>query len=91
MEMEPVDDPAQDGIVIREHLRGYRLDDQVVRAARVVVGRYTPKAPPEDSGETVRFEDSGETKRVDDSGETLRIPEDGDEVAPVDGSQGEKK
>ena len=90
IEVEPVDDPTQDGMVIRELLRGYRLDDQVVRAARVVVGRYTPKAP-EDSGKTVRFEDSGETKRFDDSGETLRIPEDGDEVPPVDGSQSENK
>lgn len=91
IELEPVDEPAQDGMVVRELLRGYRLDEQVVRAARVVVGQYTPKAPPEDSGETVRFEDSGETKRFDDSGETLRIPEDGEEVSPVDGSQSEKK
>lgn len=91
MEMEPVEDPAQDGIVIRELLRGYRIDEQVVRAARVVVGRYQPKAP-EDSGETVRFEDSGETRRVEESGETLRIPdEESDEVPPVEGSKSEKQ
>lgn len=91
VEMEPVDDPAQDGLAIREVLRGYRLDDQVVRAARVVVGRYTPK-PAEDSGETIRFADSGETRRFEDSGETLRIPdEDGDEVPTVENSESEKK
>lgn len=91
IEVEAVDDPAQDGMVIRELLRGYRLDDQVVRAARVVVGRYTPKAA-EDSGETVRFEDSGETRRFEDSGETLRIPdEESDEVSSVGGPEGEKQ
>ena len=91
IEVEPVDDPTQDGMVIRELLRGYRLDDQVVRAARVVVAQYTPKAP-EDSGETIRFEDSGETRRFEDSGETLRVPEDEDEdVSSVDGSENEKK
>jgi hypothetical protein len=45
-------------MVIRELVRGYRLDEHVVRAARVVVGRYT--APPkEDSGETLRIEEEG--------------------------------
>jgi molecular chaperone GrpE len=39
IEVEDVDDPAQDGMVIRELVRGYRLDEHVVRAARVVVGR----------------------------------------------------
>ncbi|MEO8362026.1 MAG: nucleotide exchange factor GrpE [Vicinamibacteria bacterium] len=53
IELENVDDPAQDGMVIRELVRGYRLDEHIVRAARVVVGRFV--APPaEDSGETLR-------------------------------------
>ncbi|MEO8361478.1 MAG: nucleotide exchange factor GrpE [Vicinamibacteria bacterium] len=56
IELENVDDPAQDGMVIRELVRGYRLDEHIVRAARVVVGRYV--APPaEDSGETLRVPD----------------------------------
>lgn len=58
-EMETVDDPAKDGIVVRELVRGYRLDDRVVRAARVVVGRYVAPAP-EDSGETLRVPEEGE-------------------------------
>ncbi len=58
IQIEDVEDPNQDGMVIRELVRGYRLDEHVVRAARVVVGRYT--APPkEDSGETLRIEEEG--------------------------------
>jgi molecular chaperone GrpE len=60
LQIEDVEDPAQDGMVIRELVRGYRLDEHIVRAARVVVGRcVTP--PKEDSGETVRI--TGETLR----------------------------
>jgi molecular chaperone GrpE len=42
IEVEEVEDPTQDGMVIRELVRGYRLDEHVVRAARVVVGRCRP-------------------------------------------------
>ena len=69
IQVEEVEDPAQDGIVIRELVRGYRLDEHIVRAARVVVGRCTK--PREDTGETIVKEDSGETLKVpeQDSGE----------------------
>lgn len=53
IQMEDVDDPAQDGIVIRELVRGYRLDETIVRAARVVVGRYVAALRAETS-ETLR-------------------------------------
>ncbi len=56
IQVEEVDDSAQDGMVVRELVRGYRLDDHIVRAARVVVGRYTPSDPTE-SGETLRIPD----------------------------------
>ncbi len=39
--VEPVDDPAADGCVVRTVRPGYRYEDRVVRAARVVVGRAT--------------------------------------------------
>ena len=67
IELEEVEDPAQDGMVIRELVRGYRLDEHIVRAARVVVGRYSGP-PKDDSGETLRVpEESGEESRtVDD-------------------------
>lgn len=62
IELEEVEDPAQDGMVIRELVRGYRLDEHIVRAARVVVGRYSGP-PKEDSGETLRLPDE-----LDESG-----------------------
>lgn len=37
---EAVEDPEHDHIVVREHMRGYRLNGRVARASRVVVGQY---------------------------------------------------
>jgi molecular chaperone GrpE len=54
IEVVDVEDPTQDGVVIRELVRGYRLNEHVVRAARVVVGRCV-SSPKEDTGETVTF------------------------------------
>ncbi|MEO8501434.1 MAG: nucleotide exchange factor GrpE [Vicinamibacteria bacterium] len=54
IQVEDVDDPVQDGMVIRELVRGYRLDDHIVRAARVVVGRSAAPKKEEKSGEILR-------------------------------------
>ncbi len=45
---QPVDDPEQDHMVVREILRGYRLHGRVARASRVVVGMHRDgtSAPP---------------------------------------------
>ncbi len=59
IELEEVEDPARDGMVVRELVRGYRLDERIVRAARVVVGRYSGP-PKEDSGETLRLPDEAD-------------------------------
>ncbi|HEY7412730.1 MAG TPA: nucleotide exchange factor GrpE [Vicinamibacteria bacterium] len=37
---EEVTDPDQHHLVVREHLRGYRLNGRVARASRVVLGEY---------------------------------------------------
>ena len=37
--LEPVDDPARNGAVLRTLRPGYRLGDRILRAARVIVGR----------------------------------------------------
>jgi molecular chaperone GrpE len=67
IQVEDVEDPAQDGMVIRELVRGYRLDDHVVRAARVVVGRCV-NATKEDSGETLRrSEETGQETGTPDA------------------------
>jgi molecular chaperone GrpE len=43
--MQPVDDPDQNHVVVREVLRGYRLHGRVARASRVVVGMHRHGAP----------------------------------------------
>jgi len=40
----PVADSSQDGIVLEEVLRGYRMGDQLIRPAQVRVGRYQQDA-----------------------------------------------
>lgn len=40
MALREVDDRAADGVVVAEWDAGYRIDDRVLRAARVEVGRY---------------------------------------------------
>ena len=37
----PVDDPAQDGIVLNVVQEGFVLNDKVLREARVVVGKLS--------------------------------------------------
>lgn len=81
IQVEDVDDPAQDGMVIRELVRGYRLDEHIVRAARVVVGRCV-NPPKEDSGETLRIPlNTGEMLRVAESLPPEQKPDD----APPEG------
>lgn len=86
IQVEDVEDPAQDGLVIRELVRGYRLDEHIVRAARVVVGRCV-NPPKEDSGETLRIPgDTGETLRT--SGEQAS-EEKAEDAPPEEGGKGE--
>jgi molecular chaperone GrpE len=84
IQVEDVDDPAQDGLVIRELVRGYRLDEHIVRAARVVVGRCVNPAR-EDSGETLRLPTSTvETLRTAEEEAAEQNP---DDVPPEDGGK----
>ncbi|GHV44059.1 protein GrpE [Synergistales bacterium] len=41
IETEKIEDPALDGVILRELARGYRSSERVMRAAQVRVGRYT--------------------------------------------------
>jgi len=52
---QPVDDPEQDHVVVREILRGYRLHGRVARASRVVVGmhRHGAHAPAQEQEEMI--------------------------------------
>lgn len=78
IQIEDVEDPAQDGMVIRELVRGYRLDEHIVRAARVVVGRCAHPPVKEDSGEIVTIIEAK-------TGETLRRPEEKPEETGTEG------
>ncbi|HEU5320089.1 MAG TPA: nucleotide exchange factor GrpE, partial [Methylomirabilota bacterium] len=40
----PVDDPDQQGVVVQEMLRGYRIKGKVARASRVAIGEYAVAA-----------------------------------------------
>jgi molecular chaperone GrpE len=42
--IEPVEDPSQDNVVLKELQRGYMLKGALLRPARVIVGRYSHAA-----------------------------------------------
>ena len=47
VETQPVDDPEHHHVVVKELLRGYRLNGRVARASRVIVGEHAgPAARP---------------------------------------------
>ena len=52
VETRPVEDPEQHHLVLKELLRGYRLNGRVARASRVVVGEY-----PQGAAAAARAED----------------------------------
>jgi molecular chaperone GrpE len=63
MGVEPVDDADHHHIVVKELLRGYKLNGRVARASRVVLGEYAEAPPsPPPVAETVEKE----PERVDD-------------------------
>ncbi|HEY6555061.1 MAG TPA: nucleotide exchange factor GrpE [Vicinamibacteria bacterium] len=47
---QPVTEPEHHHVVVKELLRGYRLNGRIARASRVVIGVYTAAAEPEDEG-----------------------------------------
>jgi molecular chaperone GrpE len=47
VDMQIVEDPGEDQVVLQERLRGYRLNGRIVRHAQVVVGQYRDPATAE--------------------------------------------
>jgi molecular chaperone GrpE len=72
----PVTDPDHDHVVVRELLRGYRLNGRVARASRVLVGQFdeTAKASP-DPTDLVGVEEESSMPEVDAAAETLPLDE----------------
>jgi molecular chaperone GrpE len=79
VETRRVDDPDHHHLVVKELMRGYRLNGRVARAARVVLGEYTgalPSAKPDPS-----LYDTGPLPRPDLS-EDDALEEGAEELAP---------
>ncbi len=60
---QPVSEPEHDHVVVREILRGYRLNGRVARASRVFVGQYDEQAATADPGATATA-DEGEDNLI---------------------------
>ena len=79
MGTQAVEDPEHDHVVVRELLRGYRLNGRVARASRVVVGQYRAGAavagPP---GEDLVGADevaAASSRVIDPAAETIPLDE----------------
>jgi molecular chaperone GrpE len=48
--VQPVADPDHQNLVVKELMRGYRVNGRVVRPSRVLIGEYREDAPTEDAG-----------------------------------------
>lgn len=90
VQLEEVSDSVRDGVVIREVVRGYQFEGHLMRAAQVVVGRYSGTAnedapepgddatnPARDAPEIANDDaanESQESRASDESGEIVPIP-----------------
>jgi molecular chaperone GrpE len=48
---QPVSEPDQDHVVVKELMRGYRLHGKIARASRVVIGAYRPGQEEDEAAE----------------------------------------
>jgi molecular chaperone GrpE len=74
----PVSDPEHDHVVVRELLRGYRLNGRVARASRVFVGQFDENAKPaeEDAAEMIGAGEGNPEPRKEKTAENLPLDED---------------
>jgi molecular chaperone GrpE len=72
---QPVEDPEQENVVVREMLRGYRLHGRVARASRVVVGQFRKGvAAPSGATEELIGADEAAARGIADIGAAETIP-----------------
>jgi molecular chaperone GrpE len=72
----PVTDPDHDHVVVRELLRGYRLNGRVARASRVLVGQFDSTATPSPrTDDLVGADEEPAVPEVDAAAETLPLDE----------------
>jgi molecular chaperone GrpE len=74
----PVKEPEQDHVVVKELLRGYRLNGRVARASRVVIGIFEGAAPAAEGTTPAAPPAAAEAPAMAEApaaAETARIPE----------------
>ena len=72
---QPVSEPEHDHVVVKELLRGYRLNGRVARASHVFVGQYDENAPtPDQPASATADEDPGDLIGADEGGSTDEDP-----------------
>ena len=72
---QKVDEPEHDHVVVRELLRGYRLNGRVARASRVFVGQYAEGGADAGSGATEADGAEGDMIGADDASKTEIVAE----------------
>jgi molecular chaperone GrpE len=74
----PVSDPEHEHVIVKELLRGYRLNGRVARPSRVLVGAFASEAATEGEGETEPLIGADEPPLVGDldpAAETIPLDE----------------
>ena len=72
---QPVTDPDHDHVVVKELLRGYRLNGRVARASRVMVGQFV-EGEAESAEETDQLIGASEEPGADEAADNLPLDED---------------
>jgi molecular chaperone GrpE len=68
---QPVSEPEHDHVVVKELLRGYRLNGRVARASHVFVGQYDEDAPTSDQPAASATATEGEDELIGADEETI--------------------
>ena len=75
--MQPVADPDHQNLVVKELMRGYRLNGKVCRPARVLIGEYREDAVPEEKGVLIGGGPEASAPAAPDSSEEATITSSG--------------
>jgi len=67
---QPVSEPEHDHVVVKELLRGYRLNGRVARASHVFVGQYDENASDPPAASATATEDPGDLIGADETDST---------------------
>jgi molecular chaperone GrpE len=86
---QPVSDRDHDHVVVRELLRGYRLNGRIARASRVYVGQYDESATEADAGADTNGRVEEEMIGVDEESSPDKTPGAAETASLDEGTNGE--